>query len=136
MANALLCRRTYAHGDGKNQIWDIHDQLTDLFQRQTKATLWIQLEARFSTHVQQVHMQNIKVQRRVHHAGDRLLGVHIVGPRAGDLIAEAAVAIDFCASAEDGLCSRCNKSSTRVCSVSACLKVCCIVSKQKFNTCV
>lgn len=32
---------------------------------------------------------------------DRLLGVHIIGPRAGDLIAEAAVAIDFGASAED-----------------------------------
>ena len=32
---------------------------------------------------------------------DRLLGVHIIGPRAGDLIAEAATAISFCASAED-----------------------------------
>ncbi len=32
---------------------------------------------------------------------DRVLGVHIVGPRAGDLIAEAAAAIEFCASAED-----------------------------------
>ena len=32
---------------------------------------------------------------------DRLLGVHIIGPRAGDLIAEAAVAIDFGASSED-----------------------------------
>ncbi len=32
---------------------------------------------------------------------DRLLGVHVVGPRAGDLIAEAAVAIEFGASAED-----------------------------------
>jgi dihydrolipoamide dehydrogenase len=36
------------------------------------------------------------------HAGtDRVLGVHIIGPRAGDLIAEAAVAIEFSASAED-----------------------------------
>jgi dihydrolipoamide dehydrogenase len=34
-------------------------------------------------------------------ATDRLLGVHVVGPRAGDLIAEAAVAIAFHASAED-----------------------------------
>jgi dihydrolipoamide dehydrogenase len=33
--------------------------------------------------------------------GDRLLGVHILGPRAGDLIAEAAAAIAFGASAED-----------------------------------
>ncbi len=32
---------------------------------------------------------------------DRLRGVHIIGPRAGDLIAEAAVAIAFGGSAED-----------------------------------
>ena len=32
---------------------------------------------------------------------DRLLGVHILGPRAGDLIAEAAAAISFGASSED-----------------------------------
>lgn len=32
---------------------------------------------------------------------DRLLGAHILGPRAGDLIAELAVAIEFGASAED-----------------------------------
>jgi dihydrolipoamide dehydrogenase len=32
---------------------------------------------------------------------DRLLGVHIIGPRAGDLIAEAAVALAFHASSED-----------------------------------
>ncbi len=32
---------------------------------------------------------------------DRLLGVHIIGPRAGDLIAEAATAISFHASSED-----------------------------------
>lgn len=32
---------------------------------------------------------------------DRVLGAHIVGPRAGDLIAEVAVAIEFGASAED-----------------------------------
>lgn len=34
-------------------------------------------------------------------ATDRLLGVHVLGPRAGDLIAEAAAAIEFSASAED-----------------------------------
>jgi dihydrolipoamide dehydrogenase len=34
-------------------------------------------------------------------ATDRLLGVHILGPRASDLIAEAALAIEFGASAED-----------------------------------
>ena len=32
---------------------------------------------------------------------DRVLGVHILGPRAGDLIAEAAIAISFGASSED-----------------------------------
>ena len=32
---------------------------------------------------------------------DRILGVHIFGPRAGDLIAEAAAAMEFGASAED-----------------------------------
>jgi dihydrolipoamide dehydrogenase len=34
-------------------------------------------------------------------ATDRVLGVHIVGPEAGDLIQEAAMAIEFGASAED-----------------------------------
>jgi dihydrolipoamide dehydrogenase len=33
--------------------------------------------------------------------GDRVLGVHIIGPRAGDLIAEAAAAMEFGASSED-----------------------------------
>ena len=32
---------------------------------------------------------------------DRLLGVHIVGPNASELIAEVAVAFEYCASAED-----------------------------------
>jgi len=32
---------------------------------------------------------------------DRVLGIHILGPRAGDLIAEAAVAMEFGASSED-----------------------------------
>ncbi len=32
---------------------------------------------------------------------DRVLGVHIIGPRAGDLIAEAVAAMEFGASAED-----------------------------------
>jgi dihydrolipoamide dehydrogenase len=32
---------------------------------------------------------------------DRMLGVHIIGPHAGDLINEAAVAISFAASSED-----------------------------------
>ena len=36
-----------------------------------------------------------------HDQTDRVLGVHIIGPRAGDLIAEAAVAIEFGASSED-----------------------------------
>jgi len=37
---------------------------------------------------------------------DRVLGVHIIGPRAGDIIAEAAAAIDFSATSEDiGRCT-------------------------------
>lgn len=36
-----------------------------------------------------------------HRDTDRVLGIHILGPRAGDLIAEAAVALAFYASAED-----------------------------------
>lgn len=36
-----------------------------------------------------------------HAETDRVLGVHIVGPRAGDLIAECAMAIEFSASSED-----------------------------------
>lgn len=34
-------------------------------------------------------------------ATDRVLGIHIIGPRAGDLIAEAAVAMEYGASSED-----------------------------------
>jgi dihydrolipoamide dehydrogenase len=34
-------------------------------------------------------------------ATDRILGAHILGPRASDLIAELAVAMEFGASAED-----------------------------------
>ena len=32
---------------------------------------------------------------------DEILGVHIIGPRAADIIAEAVVAMEFRASAED-----------------------------------
>ena len=42
-----------------------------------------------------------KVKMLAHQETDRILGVHIIGPRAGDLIAEAAVAISFGASSED-----------------------------------
>jgi dihydrolipoamide dehydrogenase len=42
-----------------------------------------------------------RVKILAHAQTDRILGVHIIGPRAGDLIAEAAVAIEFSASAED-----------------------------------
>ena len=42
-----------------------------------------------------------RVKMLAHAETDRLLGVHIIGPRAGDLIAEAAVAIEFGASSED-----------------------------------
>jgi dihydrolipoamide dehydrogenase len=36
-----------------------------------------------------------------HKDTDRILGVHIIGPRAGDLLAEAVVAMQFSASSED-----------------------------------
>ncbi len=36
-----------------------------------------------------------------HAETDRILGFHCIGPRAGDLIAEAAIAVEFSASAED-----------------------------------
>ncbi len=42
-----------------------------------------------------------KVKILAHQETDRILGVHIFGARAGDLIAEAATAIEFGASAED-----------------------------------
>ena len=42
-----------------------------------------------------------RVKILAHEETDRVLGVHILGPRAGDLIAEAAVAIEFGASSED-----------------------------------
>ncbi len=42
-----------------------------------------------------------KVKVLAHAETDRLLGVHIIGARAGDLIAEAAAAIAFGASSED-----------------------------------
>lgn len=42
-----------------------------------------------------------RVKILAHAETDRILGVHVVGVRAGDLIAEAAVAIEFGASSED-----------------------------------
>ena len=42
-----------------------------------------------------------KVKILAHAQTDRILGVHIIGPRAGDLIAEAFAAMTFSASAED-----------------------------------
>ncbi len=42
-----------------------------------------------------------QVKILAHQDTDRILGVHIIGPQAGDLIAEAAVAVEFGASAED-----------------------------------
>jgi len=42
-----------------------------------------------------------RVKMLAHAETDRLLGVHVIGARAGDLIAEAAVAIEFGASSED-----------------------------------
>jgi dihydrolipoamide dehydrogenase len=42
-----------------------------------------------------------KVKILAHKETDRVLGIHILGPRAGDLIAEAAAAMAFGASSED-----------------------------------
>jgi len=42
-----------------------------------------------------------RVKILAHAETDRILGVHIIGARAGDLIAEAAAAIEFGASSED-----------------------------------
>jgi len=42
-----------------------------------------------------------KIKVIAHAKTDKILGVHIVGPRAGDLIAEAAAAMAFGASSED-----------------------------------
>jgi len=42
-----------------------------------------------------------RVKILAHADTDRVLGVHILGPRAGDLIAEATAAIEFGASSED-----------------------------------
>ncbi len=42
-----------------------------------------------------------RVKMLAHAETDRVLGVHVIGPRAGDLIAEATAAIEFAATAED-----------------------------------
>ena len=42
-----------------------------------------------------------RVKVLAHEETDRVLGVHIVGPRAGDLIAEATAAMAYGASSED-----------------------------------
>jgi dihydrolipoamide dehydrogenase len=42
-----------------------------------------------------------KVKVLAHEATDRILGVHVIGARAGDLIAEAVAAMAFHASSED-----------------------------------
>jgi dihydrolipoamide dehydrogenase len=36
-----------------------------------------------------------------HEKTDRVLGVHIIGPRAADMIAEGVLAVEFAASSED-----------------------------------
>jgi dihydrolipoamide dehydrogenase len=48
-----------------------------------------------------LHQTEGRVKVLADAASDRVLGVHIIGPRAGDLIAEATVAMEFGASAED-----------------------------------
>ena len=48
-----------------------------------------------------LHQTDGFVKVLAHAQTDRVLGVHVVGPRAGDLIAEVAVAVEFGASSED-----------------------------------
>ena len=48
-----------------------------------------------------IGMTDGMVKVLAHAETDRLLGVHIVGPRASDMIAEAVVAMEFAGSAED-----------------------------------
>ena len=48
-----------------------------------------------------LEMAEGKVKILAHAETDRILGAHIIGPRAGDLIAELAVGVEFGASAED-----------------------------------
>src|SRR5690606_38632083 len=42
-----------------------------------------------------------RVKILAHEETDRVLGVHVIGPRAGELIAEAVIAMTFGASSED-----------------------------------
>lgn len=48
-----------------------------------------------------LHKTEGRVKVLAHAQTDRVLGVHIIGPRAGELIAEASVAMSFGASSED-----------------------------------
>ena len=45
--------------------------------------------------------KSTELPRNAHEKTDRILGVHILGPRAGELIAEAVTAMAFGASSED-----------------------------------
>ena len=41
------------------------------------------------------------VKMLTHSETDRILGIHIIGPNAGELIAEGVLAVEYGASAED-----------------------------------
>jgi len=59
--------------------------------------VWLKVNARARTMEEEEGL----VKVIAHAETDRLLGVHIVGPRASDMIAEAVIAMEFKASAED-----------------------------------
>ncbi|HLV60339.1 MAG TPA: dihydrolipoyl dehydrogenase [Fredinandcohnia sp.] len=56
---------------------------------------------RFNGRARAMHATEGFAKILAHEKTDRILGAHIIGPHAGDLIAELAVAIDMQASAED-----------------------------------
>ncbi|MGE0703896.1 MAG: dihydrolipoyl dehydrogenase [Vicinamibacterales bacterium] len=56
---------------------------------------------RANSRARAINQTDGKVKILADAATDRVLGVHIIGPRAGDLIAEAAAAIEFGATSED-----------------------------------
>ena len=48
-----------------------------------------------------IHPQKLLILVRQKNKTDLVLGVHIIGPHAGEMIAEMAVAMEFGASSED-----------------------------------
>ena len=60
--------------------------------------LLLRPDGRTAQHVQGVELQQPSLMDE---ATDEILGVHMIGPRTADMIAEAVVAMEYRASAED-----------------------------------